>query len=121
MGALRDGIELWMAVRPFRRWKEHHEAKRAERDGATITALPVSAESGAAASQDAQGDGMSELAKSMARSVLKVLGTAVATYAATHGIVDAGAGDMLYTALEIAGGGLATAIGLILSHRTHKA
>ena len=52
---------------------------------------------------------------------MKVLGSALVTYAVTHGLVDAGQTDALFVALEAVGGGVLTIGGLWLSHRTHAA
>ena len=35
MGTIKEVVDIWMAVRPFRRWKEHREKRMAEK--ATIT------------------------------------------------------------------------------------
>ena len=133
MGALRDGVELWMAVRPFHRWKERREAKRAAALAAaagdttslspteSVAAATVGATSPQAAPA-AEDTGMfSELLKSYARSALKVTGTAVATAVVTHGLVDPSNTDALTAALEAIGGGVVTIVGLWWSHRTHAA
>lgn len=110
MGAL---IKLWLTVRPIKLLRERRAAKRAAENQLTEN-VPVEA---ATAAED--GD-MSELGKSMLRSVMKVLGSALVTYAVTHGLVDAGQTDALTVALEAIGGGVLTIGGLYLSHRTHK-
>ena len=103
--------KLWLTIRPFKRWKEHRAAKRAAENQVT--------EPQEAAPTAEDGD-MGELGKSMLRSVMKVLGSALVTYAVTHGLVDAGQTDALSVALEAIGGGVLTIGGLYLSHRTHK-
>jgi len=106
--------KLWLTIRPIKRWKEHRAAKRAAENQVSEN-VPVEAAPAAE-----EGD-MSELGKSMLRSVMKVLGSALVTYAVTHGLVDAGQTDALTVALEALGGSVLTIGGLYLSHRTHKA
>jgi hypothetical protein len=37
MGALKDIAEVWMVVRPIKRWREHRQAKREARMAETVT------------------------------------------------------------------------------------
>lgn len=130
MGSL---IQLWLAIRPIKRIREARAAKRAEQAasstaGALAASLSpesvVPATGGAAPIQQtaapaAEGGIMGGLAQSMMRSVLKVFGAALVTWAVTHGMVDAGQTDALMVALETVVGGVLTIGGLWWSHRTH--
>lgn len=116
---------LWIAIRPFKRLRERREAKRAQAalstasDHATVPS-PEDAVLAMGGVTSLQGDGMSELMKSMGRSALKIVGTALTTYATAHGLIDIGAGDAFTAALEAAGGAIITILGLYLSHRKHS-
>ena len=106
---------LWLKIRPIRRWREARAARKAQEAtlvaGQTTTAAPA-----------AEDEGMfSELAKSWARSALKIVGTTIAAGVVTHGWVDGNSADSLNLALEAIGGGVLTIFGLWWSHRTHKA
>lgn len=110
MGAL-ELIRLWVAIKPLKRWKEHRAAKRAAENQVTEN-VPVET--------PPEDSGMfSELAKSWARSALKILGTAVAAAVVTHGWIDPASTDAFTVALEAIGGGVVTIGGLVLSHRKH--
>lgn len=105
-------LKLWLAVRPIRRIREARAARR-EAENQVSENVPVEA------APAAEGEGMSELTKSILRSVLKTLGAAVVTWAVTKGYVGTDQSASLATALETIVGGAAVAIGLLWSHRTH--
>lgn len=111
MGAL---FELWIAIHPIRRIREAHAAKRAAENQVSEN-VPVEA------APAAEGEGMSELGKSMLRSLLKVFGAAVVTWAVSKGFVGTDQTDALAGALESIAGALAVIGGVWWSHRTHKA
>lgn len=128
MGSL---IQLWLAIRPIKRIREARAAKRAastaagpalssesagQAQSATVETSPYSTP----AAPVAEDGGMfGELAKSWARSALKIAGAAVATAAVTHGMFDPSNTDAVQMALETIGGGVATLFGLWWSHRAH--
>lgn len=96
---------LWLKWRPIKRWRELKTARRAATTGAATAA---------------GSDGMGEIAQSMLRSAMKVLGTALITYAVTHSFIDAAQTDTAVIALDAVGGGVLTLAGLWLSYRKHK-
>ena len=57
---------------------------------------------------------------SIGRTLLKVLGGVAASWAVTHGYIDAAQADGFTTALIAAGGGVAVIVGMVFSHRKHK-
>lgn len=129
MGSL---IQLWLAIRPIKRIREARAAKRAASAaaGATLSvgesevvSPPATVETSTystPAAPVAEDSGMfGELAKSWARSALKIAGAAVATAAVTHGMFDPSNTDAVQMALETIGGGVATLFGLWWSHRAH--
>lgn len=115
MGAL-ELIKLWVAIRPFKRLKERRESKRA----AAAAENQVSENVPLEAAPAAEDDGMSELTKSIIRSVLKTLGAAVVTWAVTKGYLGADQSAGMVTAIETIAGGASVALGMLWSHRTHK-
>jgi hypothetical protein len=106
MGALGDGVELWLKYRPWLRMRvaiRNARNKRRARVGNPL--LPQ---------LDAEVPAMNETTLTIIRTVLKIGGAALVT----HGVMSAADATAFQVAAEAIFGGVVTLVGIYWSHRT---
>lgn len=106
------GYRVWTGLRPFHRLKERRKAKRAARK-AQAEGLATEAQF----QFDEEDTDMNSLAQQILGSLLKVVGSSVATWAVAHDVIAPAQTDGLTAALTAIVGGVATVLGLWLAHR----